>query len=335
MPDTQDPEYLYNATIKMFGSQPEPPFEDPDEMVAVWGRGWGVDNDVGRLRSVLMHRPGPEMEVVDPCKRIEELGSFGDLEAGWYWQSDEIPPLAAMQAQHDALVDALRREEVDVHFVEGVEKPRLKSCYTRDPIIMIKGGAIVCRMAPRIRRGEELGITRTLANLGVPILRTITGTGMIEGGSFAWLNSRTAVIGRSIRVNDEAIAQLDDVLRRQGVELLVVDLCGYLIHIDGAFVMVDRDLALVDPAQLPFWFLQKLKELGIRTIETSPADNGWIINGLSVAPGRYIMTGGASNRVMDELAGAGVEIISLNYDKMQLNGGGIHCSTQPLIRDPV
>jgi len=68
------------------------------------------------------------------------------------------------------------------------------------------------------------------------------------------------------------------VLRWQGVELLCVDLCGYRIHIDGAFVMIDRDLAIVDPSQLPFWFLEKLKELRVHTIEVTPSDNRWIIN---------------------------------------------------------
>ena len=143
------------------------------------------------------------------------------------------------------------------------------------------------------------------------------------------------MVGRSIRVNDEAISQLDDVLKRQGVELIVVDLCGYLIHIDGAFVMIDHDLALVDPTQLPFWFLERLKDLKIRTIEITPADNGWIINGLAVAPGRYIMGDGASNRTLDAMQHAGMEIIPVQYDRMQLNGGGIHCSTTPLERDSV
>jgi hypothetical protein len=39
---------VYNATIKLFGSEPEPAFEDPGRMEALWGRGWGCDNDVGR-----------------------------------------------------------------------------------------------------------------------------------------------------------------------------------------------------------------------------------------------------------------------------------------------
>ena len=55
---------------------------------------------------------------------------------------------------------------------------------------MVKGGAIVCRMGARIRRGEELAVTRTLAEIGVPILRTVSGTALMEGGSFAWINRR-------------------------------------------------------------------------------------------------------------------------------------------------
>ncbi|MEK9704708.1 MAG: hypothetical protein VW233_01725 [Paracoccaceae bacterium] len=31
----------------------------------------------------------------------------------------------------------------------------------------------------------------------------------------------------------------------------------------------------------------------------------------------------------------GVEIVQIPYDKVQLNGGGIHCSTCPLVRDSV
>jgi len=326
---------VYNATIKLFGSEPEPAFEDATRLEALWGRRWGCDNDVGQIRAVLMHRPGSEFDVIDPSKRIEEIGSFGDLEAGWYWQSEIIPPLAEMQAQHDALAEALRAEGAEVIYLEGVEGGRFKSVYTRDSSFAVKGGAIVTRLAPRMRHGEEQPVTRTLAKLGMPILRTVHGSGMIEGGSFAWLNGKTAVVGRSIRVNDEAISQVAEVLKVQGVELIVVDLRGYDIHIDGHFLMVDVDLALVWPRGLPFTFLEKLKELGIRTIEMTPEDNSWIVNGLAVRPGRLLMPDGISDRTRDTLEGHGVEIVTLPYDKVQLNGGGIHCSTCPLIRDSV
>jgi N-dimethylarginine dimethylaminohydrolase len=275
------------------------------------------------------------MAVIDPAKRIEEIGAFGDPEAGWYWQSDEIPPLAEMQAQHDALVAALEREGVQVAFLDGVSDGRIKSCYTRDSSLAVKGGAVVCRMGPRLRRGEEAAATRTLADLGMPILRTIHGRGLMEGGSFAWIDAKTAVIGRSIRVNEDACRQLEEVLAAQGVELIRVDLAGYEIHIDGFFVMIDVDLALIDPDGLPYTFLQRLEALGVRTIEIAPADSSWIVNCLAVRPGRVIMPEGASNRTLDLLAQHDVEIVTIPYDKMALNGGGIHCSTCPLVRDPV
>ena len=326
---------VYSATIKLFGSEPEPAFEDRARLAALWGRDWGCDNDVGQIRAVLMHRPGAEFEVIDPSKRIEETGSFGDLDAGWYWQSETIPPLAELQAQHDALADLLRAEGAEVIYLEGVDKGRFKSVYTRDSSFAVKGGAIVARLAPRMRHGEELPVTRALAKIGMPVLRTLHGTAMAEGGSFAWLNGKTAVIGRSIRVNDDGIAQIAEVLKYQGVALIVVDLCGYDIHIDGHFLMVDVDLALIWPRGLPYSFLERLGDLGIRTIEMTPEDNGWIVNGLAVRPGRVIMPEGISARTRDALEGHGVEIVTLPYDKVQLNGGGIHCSTCPLIRDSV
>jgi N-dimethylarginine dimethylaminohydrolase len=55
----------------------------------------------------------------------------------------------------------------------------------RDSAIAVDGGATVCRLAPKIRSGEELPMTRTLANLGMPILRTISSCGLMEGGSLA------------------------------------------------------------------------------------------------------------------------------------------------------
>lgn len=334
MSDKPAPGWVYNQTVKMFATPGDPPHEDPAQMEAYWGRAWGVNNDVGRIRSILVHRPGAEMNVVDPSKRIESIGSFGDLQAGWYFQSDEVPPLAGMQAQHDALTAALTARGIEVHHLDGVGDDRLKSCYTRDPLIMVNGGAIVCRMGTRVRRGEELAVTRTLARLGIPILRTLSGSALMEGGSFAWINPKTAVIGCGIRVNREGAAQIGEVLARQGVELITIDLTGYDIHIDGSFLMIDRDLALIDPTGLPYSFIERLRELGVRVIEISPADDKWIVNSLAVAPGELLMPPGASNQTLDALGGQGVTWTVLPYGNMQLNGGGIHCSTTPLIRDP-
>ncbi|NBO20858.1 MAG: amidinotransferase [Rhodobacteraceae bacterium] len=328
-----NPHWIYTQTIKTFAAGAAPAFEDEGELLKSWGQVWGIDNDVGRIRSILMHCPGPEMNIVDPAKRLADIGSFGDPAVGWYFQSDTPPDLALMQAQHHAFADLLRAEGVEVHYMQGVDNTRLKSCYTRDPLIMVKGGAIVCRMGARIRRGEELATTRTLANLGIPILRTINGTGVMEGGSFTWLNEKTCAIGVGVRVNREGALQVGEVLARQGVDLLIVDLVGYDIHIDVSFLMIDRDLALLNPMGLPYSFLEELTARGIRYIETDPADDPWIVNSLAIAPGRVIMPEGATNRTLDRLAAAGVSWITTPYAAMHKNGGGLHCSTTPLRRD--
>lgn len=327
-------EWRYNQLIKLFPSEAEPAFEDSEQLQRWWGRNWGCTTDVGRLRVVLMHRPGEEVNVVDTSKRLDN-NAFGDEQAGWYWRGTEGPDLVAMQAQHDAYAALLRSEGVEVVYVDQAGPGRMKTCYTRDSVACVGGGAIVMRLGPRIRRGEEQPASRTLSRLGCPILRTISGTGVAEGGSFAWLNRKTAVIGLSSRVNQEGALQVEEVLRSQGVDLLKVTLTGYRLHIDGLFVMIAPDLALANITLLPFWFLEKLKELGIRLIEIHHEDDSSIINSLAIAPGRVIMPEGVSDDTMDRLRLHGVEVITVAYDKIISGGGGLHCSTAPLIRDEV
>lgn len=327
-------EWRYNQLIKLFPSEAEPAFEDEEQQVRWWGRQWGCTNDVGQLRVVLMHRPGPEVNVVDTAMRLDN-NAFGDVQRGWYWRGTEGPDLEAMQRQHDAYVAALRAEGVEVVFIDAAGPGRMKTCYTRDAVVGVGGGAIVMRLGPRIRRGEELPATRTLARIGCPILRTISGTGVAEGGSFAWLNSRTAVMGLSSRVNEEGARQVEEVLRSQGVELLKVHLTGYRLHIDGLFIMLAPDLALANITLLPFWFLEKLKELKITVIDLNHDDDGAIVNALAIAPGRVMMPEGVSEATADRLRLHGVEVITVPYDKVISGGGGLHCSTAPLVRDEV
>jgi len=169
-----------------------------------------------------MHRPAEEMRVVDTLPHIPELNAFGDTITGAYWRGDVRPTLAEQQAQHDALSTALHDEGVEVVYLKRAAPGRHKSIYTPDSCIAIQGGAIVTRMGPRIRRGEAAPVTETLGALGMPILRTIHGTGLMEGGSFAYIRPDTAVVGISSRVNEEGARQLEQVLAVQSTRLIRV-----------------------------------------------------------------------------------------------------------------
>ena len=183
-----------------------------------------------------------------------------------------------------------------------------------------------------MRRGEELSVTRAVAALGVPILRTITGTGLLEGGSFAKLTPQVAVF-----VYVDPLQRSRCITARRdaawlGIELIVVPVSGFSIHLDGHFAMVDVDKALVDPTGLPHWFLDKLSALGIEPIWCHP-EEGWAINSLAVRPGRILMCEGYP-RTAERLERRGVEVVTLPFGEIQKNGGGIHCSTMELRRDP-
>jgi N-dimethylarginine dimethylaminohydrolase len=167
----------------------------------------------------------------------------------------------------------------------------------------------------------------------MPILRTIVGTGLLEGGSFAKLTPTVAAFGTSIRCNDEGARQLDEALRYLGVELVVVPMAGFSIHLDGALGMVDVDKALVNAPGVPHWFLTHLGELGIETIWCHP-DELWAINSLTLSPGRVAICDGYPYTT-ERLERRGIEVIPIPYREIQKNGGGIHCSTIELIRDDI
>ena len=311
-------------------SATHPPFHD--ELAAVWGERWGAWDEVGPLRKVLVRRPGDEFAQIRGDAWDEEAQALVDPDGQWYWTDREPPDLEKVAAQHRGLVQTLRDEGAEVVVAEPMPERFTKAIYIRDPLVTVPGGAIINRMAVRMRRGEEPDVTQIVAEQGMPILSTITGTAIAEGGSFMKLRPGLAAFGTSIRCNDEAAQQYREVLERIGWELIVVPLPGYTIHLDLHLAMVDRDRALIDAAGLPFWFLEDLRARGIQAIHADPSE-AWGLNALCLRPGRVLMAEG-SPRTGERLAAAGIDVVTVPYDEIHKNGGGVHCSTMELIREP-
>jgi N-dimethylarginine dimethylaminohydrolase len=312
---------------------PEPPFHDAAELEQVWGRRWGATDEVGRLRVVLVRAPGREYDLVRADAWNEAAGALVDPGGMWYWESRDPPDRELVAAQHDGLVAALRAEGVEVVFVEEQGPAHLsRPVYTRDPLLTVPGGAIIGRMAPAMRRGEEPLVTRAVAAAGMPILRTITGTGLVEGGSFVKLRPTVAAYGTSIRCNDEGARQLGEAVAELGIELIVVPMAGWSIHLDAHLGMLSPEAALVEVSGLPYWFLDRLRALGIEPVPC-PEGEEWAINSLALAPGRILMCD-RYPRTRALLERRGMEVVAIPYDEIQKGGGGVHCSTMELVRDP-
>jgi len=331
------PQY-YHEVLKRIPPRAQPPFEDDAMQARVWGRRWGVYNDVGPLKMVLVHRPGDEMRVMSNDKYDPAIEALIDDEQQWYYRHDKAPDIAKMQSEHDQMVEALRSAGAEVVYVEGARTDP-KAMYTRDNVVAVSGGAVVCRMGPvgakpgHGRRGEEAYVTRKVAELGMPILRTIHGSGLFEGGSFCWLNEHTALVGLSYRQNEEGVRQVEEVLAAQGVRLVKVDLAGYAMHIDGEILMVDQDVALVNINRVPWRLLDTLKELKIKWIEVHHADDPHVVNVLALRPGKVLLAINNGDATAERLVSHGIEVVPIDYAECEKNGGGIHCSTAPLIRD--
>jgi N-dimethylarginine dimethylaminohydrolase len=308
----------------------EPPFHD--EIEAVWGRPWGAHDEVGRLELVLVRAPGEALSHIRADAWDSRARALVDPDGGWYWTRREPPDTRRVVAQHDGLVAALQAEGVEVVRAEPMAARFTKAMYVRDPMITVPGGAIITRTAVRMRRGEEADVTRAVAAQGMPILATLTGTATLEGGSFVKLRDGLAALGTSIRCNDAGAEQLRAILAGIGWELIVVPLPGYTIHLDLHLAMLAPDLALIDSAGLPYTFLVRLREFGVELIEVEP-DEVWGVNLLALAPRRVLMAAG-SPRTAERLSQAGVEVVTVEYDELHPNGGGVHCSTMELVRRP-
>lgn len=311
-------------------------FEHPSLLKKYWGSDWGNRNAVGKVRKVFVHRPGNEVLELNkaPFEPDAHARILRDAEGNVvsYCLSKAPLDLAKMQEQHDRMTAILKQEGSEIIPIIEDDQFLTNNLFARDVGMVIPGGLILARFALRFRYGETSRTLRTAAQIGMPVLASIQGNGFVEGGSFMVFDERTAIVGRSIRVNQAGIDQLRSILSWQGMELIVVDLPSSMIHLDEVFNMVDRDKALVDPTNLPHWFLEELQSRGVQLIYTDPLDPPMTTNLLCLEPGKVLFTE-KGERTIEELQRAGIEVVAIPVDELNKMGGGIHCSSLVLQRD--
>ena len=123
-------------------------------------------------------------------------------------------------------------------------------------------------------------------------------------------------------------------MRATGIELLQVPLSGYRQHIDGVMTMIDVNTVLLNPLTAPYPLIERLNAMTFKIIELDPEDHAFTVNCLAVGPGRIVMSA-ASQRTLERLDSEGMSVIPVPFENVYRGGGGIHCSTAPLVRDRI
>lgn len=327
------------ATLQMYmdKSRIENTFTS-EEYREVWGDGFGISNAIGKVRRIIVHRPGEELLKLRDSKYEEEAGARilkdekGRIRS--YWKGEGYPDIPLMQEQHDAMTKVLRDEGIEVINWDDPRHEWPNMTFARDFAEMTPNGAIMSRYAFVFHQGETPIGQKLMADLGVPIVGAIQGKGTMEGGSFCLMDPHTAVVGRSVRINDEGIDEMRRLLSYQGIDLIVIDMPAFYIHLDEAFIPVDRDKILCSTFILPFWFLDLMEKRGYKIIETDRDDPFLTNNCLTLEPGKVLFSA-KGTRTIRNLQAAGVEVIPVDISEINKLGGGIHCSTLPILRDPV
>jgi len=287
--------------------------------------GYGAQSMVGRLRRVVMRRPGLEMAAADP--------------AAWHYAA----PIDVDEARraHDAFADALRAWDVEVLYHDEPLPGLADSTFVFDPALVTDEGAILLSMGKESRRGEEEALGRCLQGCGVPVHGRLEGAARAEGGDTLWLDHDTLAVGRGFRTNEEGVRQLRVLLEPLGATVVDYDLPYFsgpeaCLHLLSLISPLDVDLAVAYPRLMPTAFWAELRRRGVRLLEVPEEEfaRTQATNILAVGPRRCIMLDGSpvTRQLLEE---ADCEVVTFPGEPLSFKAeGGPTCLTRPVWRDP-
>ncbi|MCP4143128.1 MAG: amidinotransferase [Chloroflexi bacterium] len=293
-----------------------------EEIGSIWGK-CGISTEWSRLKAVLLHRPDKELATSDNPNEMQMLAPID---------------IGKAQAQHDAMADAYRNAGVKVHYVEPEGEASPNQIFVADLVFMTPEGAILARPASTVRAGEERWVARRLAELGIPIIRSVRGKGTFEGADAMWINPKTVIIGRGLRTNDEGVAQVSSTLNEMGVEVVQVDLPVGTMHLMGVLRIISSDLAIARGYRFAHRGVDALKARGMRVLylpdEKNSASYTAALNFVTLAPYKILMVGG-NPVAQDFYENLGITCHAVEMDELRKAAGAIGCTSGILEREKI
>ncbi len=290
-----------------------------DELGTIWAAS-GIDSEWRALQAVIVHTPGNELAAGAAAPNEVQM----------------LAPVDTARAveEHRAMIAAYESAGVTVHQIAPGAEPSPNLMFCADLFVMTPAGAILARPASTVRAGEERWVARRLADLGVPIIRTLTGTATFEGADLMWLDETTALLGRGPRTNQAGIDQITATLREVGCEVMAVDLPYGTMHLMGMLRFLDRELAIAWPRRTPHAAVEALMRRGIRVefpAFAERADHYRAVNFVTLGPRRILMPAGA-DEVRSFYERHGVECLTTPSEELSKAAGNAGCLTGVLSR---
>lgn len=295
-----------------------------DVMPQIWGGQWSVDSEIGKLRAVMMRRPGKEVENIT-------------LPPAMVSMHEQLNP-EGMREEFDAIKKVYEDHGVKVYLIDDddVREDCPNNIFCRDLVNGTPNGALISRMGISVRSPEVAAATKTLGKIGMPIAKTVNGNGTFEGACLIWIDKETVIIGHGTRSNDEGCRQVEDELRNQGVKNFIwVEIPRNGVHLDGFIGIADYDVVLLFPSITPNNVYDEFKKRGFRIVEIPTwEEQALAANFVALEPGKIVMCAGypLTKKLLED---AGVEVIEVKVDEIRRAGGAVHCMTAFLQRDSI
>ena len=257
------------------------------------------------------------------------------------WQSLNYygcPNYEIANKEYDRFVELLSQFEMELNFAPQNENTSIDSLYAHDPLVISPRGVILGNMGKPARLPEPFAAAKYLAELGVPLLGRISGTGKLESGDLLWIDDHTLAVGQCFRTNPEGLRQLRELLDELLTGILPVHLPYWNGPRDGLLLLsfvsiVDKDLAVVYSRLMPVVFREWLQERGFRLLEVPDEEYESLgCNVLAVRPRQCILlSGNPQTRQLLEQAGA--QVWTMSGAEICLKGsGGPTSLTRPILR---
>jgi N-dimethylarginine dimethylaminohydrolase len=279
-----------------------------------------VYNSTGVLKRVLLGKPtyNEVLPLSDVARDLHDKGIAFDRDT-------QARQHAEMEAIFSQLGIGISWVKLDPALPWGM--------FTRDFGVNTPRGVLIGRFRYTERKGEEIRAKETLQELGETILPKQVTRGCFEGGDLYWLDENTLIVGNGNRSTYSGFANAREILAEYGKRVFVVEFLSKWNHLDIIFQPVADKLAVVCEDAVPDYFMGLLDGLGWTLIKVAGEYAlKTEINMLALGNDKVLSFRG--NRINAMLKAHGLEVFDPEYSAFTSQGGGPHCSTFELEREP-